>query len=274
MRHLTRVGARIGAVLVAVAVTAVALGSPAQADVPGFQVKVGQAPATFTIGKNAKSLTAVVSTDRQGRRCFKVRWALTVETKGISLDQVRVTRVESGKAFAVRAGSRGDAATLVDERPDPGELCRDRTVTGRWDIAFTGPDDGEVTFGVQALDGTGRVLSSSGAQARVVSPVAARPSKSPSATPKPVPTEDAPDEAAVADQPTEPASSADAAALNPASSSSNVLGIGLIVGALMVFLGVGMLLRLRSRNRRGAAIRSETQAMPTGFYSMPDRRRR
>lgn len=267
MRHLTR----IGAVLVAVA--AVAWGSPAHADVPGFEAKVGQAPSTFTIGKSAKSLTAVVSTDRGGRRCFKVRWRLTVETKGISLDQVRVTRIESGKAFAVRAGVRGEAATVVDERPDPGELCRDRTVTGRWDIAFTGPDDGEVTFGAQALDGAGRVLSSTGAQARVVSPVAARPSKSASPSPTPAATEDAPAEEAVADQP-RPTASTDSAALNPASSNSNVLGIGLIVGALMVFLGIGMLLRLRSRNRRGPAWQSETQALPTGFYSMPDKKRR
>jgi hypothetical protein len=273
MRHLTRVGARIGAVLLAVA--AVAWGSPAHADVAGFQAKVGQAPSTFTIGKSAKTLTAVVSTDRGGRRCFKVRWRLTVETKGISLDQVRVTRIESGRSFAVRAGVRGEAATVVDERPDPGELCRDRTVTGRWDIAFTGPDDGEVTFAAQALDGGGRVLSSTGVQARVVSPVAARPSKSASPSPSPTPTatEDAPAEEAVVDQP-RPTDSTDSAALNPASSNSNVLGIGLIVGALMVFLGIGMLLRLRSRTRRGPAWQSETQALPTGFYSMPDKKRR
>ena len=78
------------------------------------------------------------------------------------------------------------------------------------------------------------------------------------------------EEAAVVTEDPEPSP----AALVPASSSTSVLGIGLIVGALMVFLGVGMLLRLRSRNRRGAAIRSETQALPTGFYSMPDKRRR
>ena len=268
MRHLTRAGTRISAVLVVVATLAWA--SPARADVPGFEVKVGQSPQTFTIGKDARPLTAVVSTDR-GRRCLKVRWALTIETKGISLDQVRVTRVEDQKEFPVRAGVRGEAATVVDERLDPGQLCPDRTVTGRWDVSFTGPDDGEVTFQAQAFDGTGRLLSSTGAQAQVVSPVAAKPSASPSPSPSATPTEEAPaEDEPVADEeaaatPTE----SEAAALNPASSSSNVLGIGLIVGALMVFLGVGMLLRLRLRNRRQPA---EVQ-LPTGFYDMPSRRR-
>ncbi|WP_250037948.1 hypothetical protein [Paractinoplanes maris] len=275
MRHPTRAGGRISAVLVVTALVLAGTITPAPADVPGFEVKVGQAPSTFTIGK-AGTLTAVASTDR-GRRCLKVRWALSVETKGVSLDQVRVTRVENGQSFPVRAGVQGEAATVVDERLDPGQLCRDRTVTGRWDISFTGPDDGEVIFGAQAFDGTGRLLSSTGTEARVISPVAAKPS--PSATPSPTPTETAPaaeeeTEEAVADEPPAGETSTDAAALTPASSTSNVLGIGLIVGAVMVFLGVGMLLRLRVRNRRQPALQAETQSLPTGFYSMPDRRRR
>jgi hypothetical protein len=36
-----------------------------------------------------------------------------------------------------------------------------------------------------------------------------------------------------------------------------------------------MLLRLRSRNRRGGpAWQTETQTLPTGFYTMPTKRRR
>ncbi|MCO8271191.1 hypothetical protein M1L60_11365 [Actinoplanes sp. TRM 88003] len=267
---------RISAVFVLVFLVALAAwGSPASADVPGFEVRTGQAPATFTIGKDAKTYTAVASTDR-GRRCLKVRWALTIETEGISLDQVRVTRVENNQAFPVRAEVRDERATVVDEQLDPGQLCRDRTVTAQWSVGFTGPDNGEVTFAAQAFDGTGRLLSSTGSQAQVVSPVAAKPTKSPSPSPTPVETEDAPDEQdseAVADEPEADPPSTDAAALNTASSSSNVLGIGLIVGALMVFLGVGMLLRLRTRNRR-QTLQAEGPPMPTGFYNMPERRRR
>ena len=269
MRHLA---ARIGAALVAVA--AMGWSAPARADVPGFAVRIEQAPATFTNGKAARSLTAVVSTEREGRRCLKVRWALSVATTGVSLDQIRVTRVENNRSFDVRVRVDENAVQIVDTRLDPGQLCRDRTVTGRWDIAFTGPDDGEVRFEARALDVTGRQLSASGADARVGSAGAARPSAAPSrsASPSPSPSETVEDEAAPAgdaeaagDEP-----SADAAALTPASGSSNVLGIGLIVGALMVFLGVGMLLRLRMRNRR--AVAAEVQPLPTGFSSMPRRR--
>ncbi|MBM2621387.1 hypothetical protein JIG36_38380 [Actinoplanes sp. LDG1-06] len=275
MRHLTRGGARVSAAAL-IAVAALAWSSPARADVPGFEVKVGQAPQTFTIGKDARTVTAVASTDR-GRRCLKVRWALTIQTKGISLDQVRVTRVENNQSFPVRAGVQDEQATVVDEQPDPGQLCQGRTVTGRWDVAFTGPDDGEVTFQAQAFDGTGRLLSSTGTEIPVVSPVAAKPSESPSPSPSAT-TEEPPaeeDEEVVEEEPDAAAAptSTDNAALTPASSSSNVLGIGLIVGALMVFLGVGMLLRLRSRNRQQPAWPTETQQMPTGFNSMPRRRR-
>ncbi|GAA0520294.1 hypothetical protein Ade02nite_12500 [Paractinoplanes deccanensis] len=254
MRHLAAGGA---AALVAVGLFA----TPARADVDGFAVKIDQAPATFTIGKAARTLTAVISTEREGRRCLKVRWALTVETKGVSLDQIRVTRVENDQAFGVRAGIEDDAAQIVDQRLDPGQLCRDRTVTGQWAIAFEGPDDGEVTFTARALDATGRVLSTTSSGAQVVSPVAASASPSPSPStesPAPEPTE----EEAPAAEDSEPSP----AALVPASSSTSVLGIGLIVGALMVFVGVGMLLRLRARNRRNAAWAAEA---PTGFYTAP-----
>ena len=269
MRHLA---ARIGAVLVAV--TAAGWSAPARADVPGFVVRVEQAPATFTNGKAARTLTAVVSTDRDLRRCLKVRWALTVRTRGVSLDQIQVTRVENDRSFDVRAQVDETAVQVVDTRLDPGRLCRDQTVTGRWDIAFTGPDDGEVRFETRAFDVTGRLLSTSGAEARVVSPVAARPSASPSrsASPSPSPGGTADEQAAPVDDEQPPAgrTSAEAAALTPAAGSGNVLGVGLIVGALMVFLGVGMLLRLRVRNRRAA--QAEARPLPTGFYSMPRRR--
>ncbi|SNY73829.1 hypothetical protein [Paractinoplanes atraurantiacus] len=261
MRHLAASGA---VALVAIGFFA----TPARADVDGFSVKLDQAPATFTIGKAAKTLTAVVSTERESRRCLKVRWALTVETKGVSLDQIRVGRVENNQDFGVRAQIENDAAQIVDERLDPGQLCRDRTVTGQWTVAFTGPDDGEVTFTARALDATGRVLSTTGSSAQVVTPVAASASPSASPSPSPSPTEQAPvageDEAVVTEDP-EPS----AAALVPASSSTSVLGIGLIIGALMVFLGVGMLLRLRARNRRNAVLAAE---LPTGFYTAPRRR--
>ncbi|WP_433382208.1 hypothetical protein ACQPZX_18515 [Actinoplanes sp. CA-142083] len=271
MRHRA---ARVAA-LVAASLTCALAGwaAPASADVDGFAVNIGQAPGTITIGKQARTLTAVATTDRQ-RRCFKVRWALVIKTEGISLDQVRVNRVENGQTFAVRAQLRDDQARIVDVQADPGELCRNRTVTGRWDVSFVGPDDGRVTFEAQALDGA-RELSSAEASSRVVTAVAAKPSASASASPSASPT--AAEEAVADDQATPAADPTSAAALNPASGTPSVLGPGLIIGAVLVFLGVALLLRIRTRNRKEEqqpAWQAQTQNLPTGFYSMPQRRRR
>lgn len=271
MRHLA---ARLTTALALVAAS-LAWTSPASAALPGFAVDIGQSPATFTIGKDASTLTAIASTDRPGRRCLKVRWSLTVRTDGISLDQLRINRVEDGKSFQVRAQLTDDTARITDVQFDPGQLCRDQTVTGRWDIAFTGPDNGDVTFQAQALDATGRELATASLNSRVVSPVAAKPtapSKSPSPTPSASPTEG--DDEQVADTPTTPAGRrTSAAALNPASGTPSVLGPGLIIGAVLVFLGVALLLRIRTRNRKAdPAWQTETQNLPTGFYSMPQRR--
>ena len=274
MRH--RVSARVttalGLVAASVAVALATSPAPASADVDGFAVNIGQAPGTITIGKQARTLTAVASTDRQ-RRCFKVRWALVIKTEGVSLDQVRVNRVENGQTFPVRAQLRDDEARIVDVQADPGELCRNRTVTGRWDVSFIGPDEGRVSFEAQALDGA-RELSSAEASSRVVTAVAAKPSASASASPSPTATAE---EEAVVDDQTAPAKDpTSAAALNPASGTPSVLGPGLIIGAVLVFLGVALLLRIRTRNRKAdPAWQAQTQTLPTGFYSMPqDRRRR
>ncbi|MFI5898179.1 hypothetical protein ACIA5D_49675 [Actinoplanes sp. NPDC051513] len=247
------------------------LATPASADVEGFNVNIGQAPGTFTIGKQSRTLTAVATTDRQ-RRCFKVRWALVIKTDGISLDQIRVNRVENGQAFRVRAQLGADEARIVDAQADPGQLCRDQTVTGRWNISFVGPDDGRVTFEAQALDGP-RELSSAEASSRVVTAVAAKPS--PSASPSPSATAEEDETAVVDDQATPAKDPTSAAALNPASGTPSVLGPGLIIGAVLVFLGVALLLRIRTRNRKEEPVwQAETQNLPTGFYSMPQRRRR
>lgn len=265
MRH--RVAGRVTTALV-LAAASLMWSAPAMADVPGFEVNIGESPATFTVEKAARSLTAVISTDRGGR-CRKVRWALVVRTEGVGLDQLRIGRVENDESFDVQAEVEGDSAVVIDTQLDPGELCRGRTVTGRWDIAFTGPDDGSVTFEARASDDTGRVLSSATASSRVVSPVAAEPTESPSESPSPSPeaeAEEEPSEAAAAgDTPQDKETSA---ALEPASGTPSVLGPGIIVGALLVFLGVGLLLRLRTRNRASAA----EATLPTGFYNVPRRR--
>ena len=46
----------------------------------------------------------------------------------------------------------------------------------------------------------------------------------------------------------------------------SLLGPGLIVGAVLVFLGVGLLLRLRIRNR---GLKNQRNLTPTSFYPAP-----
>lgn len=269
MRH--RAAARLTTALGLVAaslVWATLVGAaPAAAAVEGFSVNLGQAPATFTIGKAAKPLTAVASTDRDGR-CRKVRWSLTIRTDGISLDQVRVNRIENGQAFRVRAQIGDEAARVTDVQADPGQLCRGQNVTGRWDISFLGPDSGKVTFEARALEG-GRELAAAGLTSRVVTPVAATTSPTPAPAATDTPAEQAADDTAG----TPNAGESTAGALNPSAGTPSVLGPGLIIGAVLVFLGVALLLRIRTRNRKDPAWLAETQNLPTGFYSMPRRRR-
>jgi hypothetical protein len=267
MRH--RVAARLITALALVAAY-LAWGLPASAAVEGFSAIIDDQPGTMTIGKAARTLTAVVSTDRE-RRCRKVRWALTIRAEGISIDQIRVNRIENGNSFQVRTQVAGsDTARLIDAEPDPGELCRGRTVTGRWDIAFAGPDSGTVTFEASALEGAGRELATASTTSRVVSPVAATPSPTPSEEEDAGPEEQ---DAPAGDDRATPSPST--AALNPASGSYSVLGPGLIIGAVLVFLGVALLLRLRSRSRRAdPAWQTRTQMLPNGFYGDGPPRRR
>jgi hypothetical protein len=261
-----RVAALVTAAVALVAAT-LAWSAPAQADTPGFAVNVGS-PSTFTIGKAAKALSAVASTDR-ARRCHKVRWALTVRTEGISLDQLEVTRVENGRSFPARVRLGEDGASIVDAGVDPGQLCRNRTVSARWNIGFSGPDDGRVSFEVKAVDAAGRLLATGGAAAQVLTAVAAKPSASPSKSASATPTfSPEPTEAVAA--PAGAPSSAAAAALTPASSSTSILGPGLIVGAVLVLLGVFLLVRLRRRTST-PGWHEETQTLPTGFYNLPSR---
>ena len=272
------------AAALAVAAATLAWAAPAQADTPGFAVKITQAPDTFTVGKDAHTLDAVASTDRPDlRRCLKVRWALVVATQGVSLDQIRINRVANGQSVPVKAQLQEDSARFVDAQLDSGQLCRNQTDSAQWTVSFTGPDNGSVTFSTRVLSQQGRLLASAQASSQVVTPVADKQSKPPSpsaadsASPSASPTF-SPQPAAAATVAPIASSSVDPAALAKNTSGLNVLLPGIIVGAVLVFVGIALLLRLRSRNRRNPPPGSpgwhqDTQMLPTGFYNMPQRRR-
>jgi hypothetical protein len=255
----------------AAAVAAVLFWSaPAMADIPGFGARMTQAPTSYTIGGQARTLGAVVTTSRDGPRCQRVRWALVISTDGVSLDQIRISRVENGRTVPVRAQIGADTARVVDSQPDQGRLCRDSNVTAQWLISFTGPDNGRATFEARAFNQGGLLLATAGVTSRVVTPVAAKqnkPSASASASPSPTSTFSAqPTKAvtAVIDAPSSAPAYAAAASQGP-----SLLLPGLIVGAVLVFLGVALLLWLRRRGRRSPVWAEDTQMLPTGFYYRP-----
>ncbi|GAA2883430.1 hypothetical protein Acy02nite_07090 [Actinoplanes cyaneus] len=265
MRHLT---ALFAATLAGAALGASSLTAPARADVPGFALSI-TAPATFQAGGNAKTVTAVATSDQA--RCRKVRWTLVVRGGEVPLNRIGVTRVEDSGEFPTQVSVNGDTATIVDQQLDPGTLCRNRTVTGKWQLRVSGNDGGEVGLEVRAADAVNTQLTSNTATTEVTTKVAtasptpkpSRTTASPSAEPTEEEAEDEPTEAAVKP----PVNTTSATALVPASAGqSNLLGPGLIVGGVFFFLGLLLLLRLRARTKEA---RREAGTLPTGFYTMP-----
>lgn len=264
MRHLT---ALLWVTLTGAAFGASGLAAPAQADVPGFKVAI-TTPATFQAGGTAKTVTAVATSDQA--RCRKVRWTLVVRGGDVPLNRIQVARFEDSGEFPTQVSVDGDTATIVDQQFDPGTLCRNRTVTGKWQVKFSGNDGGEVRFEVRATDAQNTQLTTGSATTEVTTKVAtASPTPTPSkttASPKPSPTEAIDDPVEETEEPPINETTS-AAALIPASTDqSNLLGPGLIVGGVFFFLGLILLLRVRTRTKEA---RREAGTMPTGFYTMP-----
>lgn len=278
-----RLSAAALAVAGAVACT-VALSSPADAAARGVQVSFTEVPGTLATGDAARTVTVVASAD--AGRCRKVRWSMLVSVQGIGLDQVSLDRIEDDGAFPVRVESAGDTARITDLALDPGRLCRDRTVTARYRIAVDGDRAGRVSFQAQAFDAAGRLLEAAGGSSRVLgaaappattrppspspspSRSAERPSPSPSATVSDEPSEGTgePDSAAAIPPPADPGGplSTDRAATS--SGIPSLFGPGVVIGALLVFVGVGVLVRLRTRgggNRR----RTGRRTLPPHLFS-------
>ncbi|MEV4628764.1 hypothetical protein AB0J90_21095 [Micromonospora sp. NPDC049523] len=251
---------RLGVVLAGVTgVGLLATGTPVSA-APGFDTRL-DLPGQFTAGGDPATISAVVGTSERGE-CRKVRWSLVLRVAGLRLDQVRVDRVEETGSFPVQVRADGDTARLTDTELDPGELCRDRTVTARYRIAFGAEAaGGRVTVTAEAFDARSRLLAS-GSATRTVAGSRARATPSatrPTGSPSPEATEAAPEESAEEEQPDElipvpteepvVASGTGGGRPDPAANSGRLglVQVGFLTGALLLFLGVGLLMRVRHR---------------------------
>ncbi|MFY1633036.1 hypothetical protein ACN27F_07065 [Solwaraspora sp. WMMB335] len=230
-----------------------AVPAAAQPGQRGYRAQITELPSEALAGAAPVPLTVVVSRDLGGD-CEKVRWSLLVRADGLGLDQVRAARVEQGTAFAIDVQVDGDSARLTDEDLDPGILCVDRTVTAQYQFSFADDATGRITFTAEAYDTDLRLLADIGATL----PVVGRPGAADTADADPSPSAEA---TGASDTPPAPADGAAGSGGGggqpvdaiPAGDTSGIPVIWFVAGGAMVFVGFGLLLRVRARLLRGTA---------------------
>ncbi|MFV2125820.1 hypothetical protein ACFHWS_14975 [Micromonospora sp. LOL_013] len=246
-----RIAVRVGVGLAAVAGLMLTAATPAFAQA-GYRAQVTELPDEAVAGAGTVEMTVVVSRNLGGE-CEKVRWSLVLRSDGVGLDEIRAARVEQGTAFAVDVQTDGDDARLTDVQLDPGILCADRTVTAQYQFSFADDAEGKVTFTVEAYDENTQLLADTAATL----PVVGEPGG-----PDPEPSE--PAEEPVDSQPGAEVPDGDAPAgvggggpqpvdAIPAGDASGIPVAWFIAGGAMVFVGFGLLLRVRARLMRGLA---------------------
>lgn len=257
---MRRSAARLCTILMCITGLPMLTAVPAAA-APGFAVRITELPGTFAAGAQPELVTVVAATQRTGSQCLKVRWSLVMQVEDLDIDQVRVDRVEDTGAFPLSVRTDGDRARLTDVQLDPGTLCPDRTVSARYRISFSDEvETGRVSLLAEAYDANEQLLERATATRQVVAAddrVQPSPSQSEDGADSPV-GESAP---LPTDPPTggdSPAASADAERtsnslpLRPVNTGADpALLVGVVVGAVLIFLGVGLLLRLRRKANAG-----------------------
>ncbi|TDC72286.1 hypothetical protein E1193_28080 [Micromonospora sp. KC606] len=250
---------RVGVVLACLSGTVLAAPQPSSA-AAGFATVMSGLPDEFVADGEVRTLTAVVSRN-DGGGCVKVRWSMVLTVDGLRLNQVKMDRVEEDGSFPVDIRTEGSVARLTDRQLDPGVLCANQTVTARYRVAFDeSVSQGRVTLAAEAYDPNLRLLARQSASRNVIGPGFGVP------TTVPTPSESAetvePTESAVAVEPTEEATEPAVAQVPPATgrptSGTQAGGFGVVqaaflLGALLLFLGVGLLLRLRQLTRTADA---------------------
>ncbi|WP_242624037.1 hypothetical protein [Micromonospora kangleipakensis] len=248
---------RIGMVLACLSGAGLGAAAPARA-AAGFATELSGLPDEFTAGNGVETVAAVVSRS-DGGGCVKVRWSMVLGVQGLRLDQVKMDRVEDSGSFPLEIRTEGDVARLTDRQLDPGILCPGRTVTARYRVAFAEDvSRGRVSFAAEAYDENLRLLARQTATRQVVGEEAVA---TPSATaPEPTESSAAPSDPAasapVSDDPGADATPSEEAVaeLPPPGAAGRPVaqpgGFGVVQGAfllggLLLFLGAGLLLRLR-----------------------------
>ncbi|KKK06247.1 hypothetical protein [Micromonospora sp. HK10] len=241
-RHAARlatVGAMLGGLLAVVA-------SPASAADDRVEVR---AASSFTVGGAAGSLAVEVRKRTDG--CVQLRTALGLHLDGVRAEQVRVQVNGAGRWWPVAVSGGGGTVTTPRTAPAKPTLCKGKSITVRYRVAFLGgAPGGRLAVVGEATAASGRVLGRAGDSARVVG---GAPAASPTPTRKPSPTPSpsvevtvaSADDSAPALAAAGPAAGSRTAAAGTSSGGSLVMWIGI----LLVLVGAALIVLLVRRNR-------------------------
>jgi hypothetical protein len=232
-----RMLAGLAAASAAAAGAAVAPATPAPAAARGVTVKIVELPEELVAGGPPARLTVVASRSG-GAGCFKVRWSTLLRVDGLQPDQLRVERIEEGP-FPTDVREVDGATRVTDQRFDPGSLCRNRTVTARYELTVAADaTDGTVTFRTEAYAADRLLLDSEEASRDVLgSGPPATESAEPTAEPAGEPAGGAGSGAGGPDQPV----------AEPAAETEGLPVTWFLVGGVLVFVGLILLLNVRLR---------------------------
>lgn len=228
---------RLAAILTLVVGVVVGAAAPAAADDDRVSLRL---PSSFTAGGSAGTVNVTVTKRTDG--CVSVRTVLAVRLPGLPADQVAIQVAMDGQWRRVPVSEDGDGLVVTDQTaPDRSRLCKKRSVTVRYRVAFlAGSPGGEATL-VGAAYTAGGDLIERAVGTRMVKGGAVPP-PSPSASPSPQ----------VTDEPVQTPAAAGSPTAQAASDEGGFFGIGtlaMLLGVVMVGVGIALLVMLLRRSR-------------------------
>lgn len=245
-RHAARlatVGVMLGGLVAAGA-------SPALAD--GDRVETRSADS-FTADGSPRGVAVEVRKRTDG--CVLLRTAVGLRLDGVRPDQVQVQVNAGGQWVPVGVSGGGGAVNTAPTSPADPRLCKGKSITVRYRVAFlAGAPGGRLTVVGEATNAFGRLLGRDAVASRVVGgePTASpSPSRKPSPTPTPSASAVATEPSGAADTTSPVAAALDPAAGSPVAAADESSGGSPIMwfGIALVLVGIALIVLLVRRNR-------------------------
>ncbi|WP_200216540.1 hypothetical protein [Micromonospora coerulea] len=240
-RHAVRlatVGAMLGGLVTVGAVPAFA---------EGDRVEVHSADK-FTVGDSPETVAVEVRKRTDG--CVLLRTGLGLRLDGVRADQVQVQVNAGGQWWPVGVSGGGGAVATARTAPANPTLCKGKSITVRYRVAFlAGAPGGRLTVVGEATNAVGRVLGRGADASRVVGGTAPSPTRKPSPTPTPTPSAVATEAPGAADTASAVAAALDPAAEQSATDTSSGGSAIMYFGIGLVLVGIALIVLLVRRNR-------------------------